>query len=155
MEMNRRQFGTERNNSTLLCNQTESGVVGSIVPPQEPYSPEIRHHRATIHMFTTAAAAKSSSGPGMFTLLLYFINSCSFCLCNQRTTFISSVRCFGASLTPVILSVLQYNYTTYYTTCYTTCCKCLSTTLKSKLLHQMKICSKTVGQPPFRNWYRI
>ncbi len=40
--------------------------------------------------------------------------------------------------TSVIMSVQQYCYTTWH--------KCLSTTLKSKLLHQMKSCSKIVGQ---------
>ena len=64
----------------------------------------------------------------------------------QRIYFLRRLRSFGASkqilllfFTSVIMSVLQYCYTTWY--------KSLSTTLKSKLLHQMKICSKIVGQP--------
>lgn len=64
----------------------------------------------------------------------------------QRIYFLRRLRSFGASgqilllfFTSVIMSVLQYCNTTWY--------KCLSTALKSKLLHQMKICSKIVGQP--------
>ena len=44
-----------------------------------------------------------------------------------------------SGFTSVIMSVRQYRTSTWY--------KCLSTTLKPKLFHQINICSKVEGQP--------